>query len=223
MWWDLLPLDFGPCPPTKGEIFSALHYAFLAESGYKLRPKYGPDGSHHLGKQRATYVAKTTHQSQHYWIMDAIHAFDGRRLTLKGISKSKHPHEIPIGRFLTSGTLAVDPKNDYAPIYEVLQLPLDDDIEIIVMPQLHLFDSPASDSVGELLERFREIFELHRKGFSPVSPWLAPDCSSLIVAVAPARTSDIGHAEMTIDDPSLRPFYALTPDQLAAYNFFGTL
>lgn len=42
MWWDLLPPDFNPRPPTKGEIFWTLHYAFLAESGYKLRPKYEP-------------------------------------------------------------------------------------------------------------------------------------------------------------------------------------
>ncbi len=92
--------------------------------------------------------------------MDATRASDGRLLTLKGISKSKHPHEVPIGRFLTSATLAADLKNHCVPIYDVLQSPLDDDIEIIIMPRLRFFDSPAFDTVGELLECFRQIFEV---------------------------------------------------------------
>ncbi|PBK89999.1 hypothetical protein ARMGADRAFT_1014663 [Armillaria gallica] len=215
MWWDLLPTDFDPRPPTKGEIFWTLHYAFLAESGYKLRPKYEPGWKPPPWKTKGEMMCSEDYTPySHYWIMDATRTSDGRLLTLKGISKSKHPHEVPIGRFLSSATLAADPKNHCVPIYDVLQSPLDDDIEIIVMPRLRFFDSPAFDTVGELLECFRQIFEgiefmhkhfvahrdctlmnimldpskLYPKGFSPVSPWLAPDHSSLRKAKHITRT-----------------------------------
>lgn len=79
---------------------------------------------------------------------------------LKKIKKSEHPHEVDIGLFLSSGPLVSNPRNHCVPSLEVLQSPEDDDLFIIVMPFLRQFDSPDFDTVGEVLEFIRQLFEV---------------------------------------------------------------
>ncbi|KAK0454495.1 hypothetical protein EV421DRAFT_1757217 [Armillaria borealis] len=206
MWWDLLPSEFEPRSTTKGEIFWALHQPFLAESGYNLRAKYEPGSKPPQWKTRGDMVCSEDHTPYpHNGIMDATRASNERLLTLKAISKSRHPYEVTIGRFLSSPPMDSHPKNHCVPVFDVLQSPLDNDIEIIVMPRLRSFDSPAFDTVGEFLDCFRQIFEgiefmhthmvahrdctsinimldaseLYPEGFSPVNPWLVPNHSGL--------------------------------------------
>ncbi|KAK0203504.1 hypothetical protein DFS33DRAFT_808094 [Desarmillaria ectypa] len=77
MWWDLLPPEFNPRPPTKGDIFWTLHQAFLAESGYKLRPKYEPGWKPPLWKTESEMIfSEEDTPYAHYWIMDATRASD---------------------------------------------------------------------------------------------------------------------------------------------------
>ncbi|PBK85266.1 hypothetical protein ARMGADRAFT_942249, partial [Armillaria gallica] len=208
-----------PGPPPQGEIFWSLHQAFLAGSGYRLRPKYEPGWKPPPWKTEIEMIFSEEYDTYaHRSIMDATRASDGCPLTLKSVSKSIHPHEVPIGRFLSSQPLASDPKNHCVPIYDILQSPLDDDVQIIVMPRLYDFNRTPFDTVGELLECFRQIFEgiefmhkhfvahrqifsdctllnipldpskMYPKGFNPVSPGLAPNRSSLKKAKHITRT-----------------------------------
>jgi hypothetical protein len=93
-------------------------------------------------------------------MLDATRIADGRFVYLKIISKSVHPFEADIGLFFSSGTLGPDPRNHCVPIYEVLQLPDDDDRIILVMPLLRDYFDPRFDTVGEVVEFFRQMFEV---------------------------------------------------------------
>ncbi|KAK0209375.1 hypothetical protein IW262DRAFT_1281596 [Armillaria fumosa] len=206
MWWDLLPPEFNPGPPPKGEVFWSLHQAFLAESGYKLHPKYEPRWKLPPWKTEFDMIFSEEYDTyKKRSIMDAMHVSDGHLLTLKSISKSVHPHKVLIGRFLSSQPLASDQKNHCVPIFDVLQSPFDDDVEIIIMPHLYNFNETPFDTVGELLDYFHQIFEgvefmhkhfvahrqvyptsvhligykMYPKGFNSVSLNLAPNRSDL--------------------------------------------
>lgn len=84
---------------------------------------------------------------------------DGVDLMLKLVSQAKHPYEINIGLYFSQTVLASHPKNHCVPILGVLDLPDDDDLKIIVMPLLREIDDPCFDTVGEVVEMFRQIFE----------------------------------------------------------------
>jgi hypothetical protein len=67
---------------------------------------------------------------------------------------------VDIGRFLSSEPLASDPLNHCVPIYDVLQVPDDDDKVLLVMPLLRDYNSPRFDTFGEVLDFFKQIFEV---------------------------------------------------------------
>ncbi|KAK0474525.1 hypothetical protein IW261DRAFT_1341496 [Armillaria novae-zelandiae] len=212
MWWDLLPPEFNPGPPPKGEIFWSLHQAFLAESGYKLRPKYEPGWQPPPWKTEFEMIFSAEYDTyKKRSIMDATRASDGRLLTLKSVSKSVHPHEAPIGRFLSSPPLASDPKNHCVPIFDVLQSPLDDDVQIIVMPRLYDFNDTPFDTVGELLDCFRQIFEgvefMHKHFVAHRQVYLAfvldmHDCTLLNIVLDPDKMYPEGFNPVS---PNLAP------------------
>ncbi len=91
--------------------------------------------------------------------MDAVRVSDGTQVILKAVSFRDHPDEVNLC-IMFSDKLARDPRNHCVQILEVLQSPLDPDIHIIVMPQLRRFDDLPFETVGELLDAFRQIFEV---------------------------------------------------------------
>ncbi len=91
--------------------------------------------------------------------MDAVRISDGSQVILKTVSFRDHPDEVNLC-ILFSEKLARDPRNHCVQILEVLRSPLDADIHIIVMPQLRRFDDLPFDTVGELVDAFRQIFEV---------------------------------------------------------------
>jgi hypothetical protein len=46
------------------------------------------------------------------------------------------------------------------PIYDVLEVPTDDDLAIIVMPLLRDASDPYFDSVGEVVDCIHQLFEV---------------------------------------------------------------
>ncbi|GBE80573.1 hypothetical protein SCP_0302880 [Sparassis crispa] len=78
---------------------------------------------------------------------------------LKRISTSIHPYEIEIGQFFSSEPLASDARNHCVPIYDVLRLPDDEDIALLVMPLLRGYNDPRIQTIGEAVDFFRQIFE----------------------------------------------------------------
>jgi len=89
--------------------------------------------------------------------MDATRLQDGKFVMLKLIKKSVHPYEAEIGTFFSSEPLAANPRNHCVPILEVLQIPDDEDELFLVMPLLREHDDPRFDTIGEVVEFFRQI------------------------------------------------------------------
>ena len=100
-------------------------------------------------------------------IMDATRMKDGTTVILKRILKSIHPFESGIGLFLSSPPLTADPRNHCCPIFEVLDDPEDADVQLIVMPMLREYYEPKLTTIGEVMEMFRQLFEV--APFSSVS------------------------------------------------------
>lgn len=97
---------------------------------------------------------------QHNSAIDAQRRSDGELLMLKRTKKSLFPHETEIGVFFSTEPNSGDPRNHCIPIYEILQVPDDDEIQIVVMPMLRVHDDPRFDTIGEAVEFFRQIFEV---------------------------------------------------------------
>lgn len=80
---------------------------------------------------------------------------------LKKVSKTYHPEEADIHEFLTADPFDSYPENHCAPLYETLQSPNDEDITLLVLPLYRRFDDPPFETVGEIVEFFRQIFEVN--------------------------------------------------------------
>ncbi|CAK5274856.1 unnamed protein product [Mycena citricolor] len=124
---------------------------FLQKAGYRLRPKFHPDFVGPIGDQIAQ------HPKKH--IMDADRIYDGQQVMLKCISKRKFPHEVEIGQLFSTDAMAKNPRNRCIPILDTLDDPYDGDKQIIVMPRLIRFDEPLFDTVGEVVDCFRQLAE----------------------------------------------------------------
>ena len=97
---------------------------------------------------------------QYSQLMDAIRISDGKAVGLKKVSKSRHPYEAEIGQFFSSDPLAKDPRNHCIPTLEILSVPDDADLLIIVMPLLRQYASPPFDTFGETMECIRQLLEV---------------------------------------------------------------
>ena len=75
-----------------------------------------------------------------------------------------HPHEVEIGRYFSSESLQADPANHCVPIYDVIPIP-DEQRVIIVMPLLRDYVSPSFFTFGEVVECFRQLFEVRFNHF----------------------------------------------------------
>jgi hypothetical protein len=81
-------------------------------------------------------------------------------VALKKINKTKFPYETDIALFVSSESLSSDPENHCIPVYEVLQVPDNKDLVILVMPFLREYFDPRFDTVGEILECYRQILQV---------------------------------------------------------------
>ena len=93
-------------------------------------------------------------------MLDAVRLSDRIPVMLKGVEKSVCPNEVEITTLLGSPPLSSDPRNHCPTVFEVLQVPDDDDIQILVMPLLRRHNTPRFDTVGEALECIRQIAEV---------------------------------------------------------------
>ncbi|KAG1801886.1 uncharacterized protein BJ212DRAFT_1571223 [Suillus subaureus] len=145
---------------TENEIWWRDHYNFLNEKGYKLRNRYSPDWvPSWANTNKASINCEDGVRSPHYRLLDAQRTRDGVRVSLKSIVISRHPYEIEIGRFFCTSPLSEDPANHCVPIYDVLEVPTNGDLAIIVMPLLRDATEPYFDSVGEVVDCIHQLFE----------------------------------------------------------------
>ncbi|KAF4577159.1 hypothetical protein EYR36_005146 [Pleurotus pulmonarius] len=153
-------------PGTKGgklvryEFFWRDHCNWLLSKGYRLRSRYQPDWRPSWeGTKKPWDMCTDSVLPRHPSVLDAQRSSNGELLMLKRVKKALHPHEAEIGQFFSSNTIATDSRNHCVPIYDVLEVPDDDNLIILVMPLLRDHGSPAFDTIGEAVEFFRQVFE----------------------------------------------------------------
>ena len=91
--------------------------------------------------------------------MDAVRTSDNDIVALKKVSKTDHEYEVEISKFFSSGDLHKDPRNHCVPVFDVLNVPDQPDVQIIVMPLLRRCNDPRWDTVGEVVAFFKQILE----------------------------------------------------------------
>ncbi|KAJ7162129.1 hypothetical protein C8R46DRAFT_1000083 [Mycena filopes] len=146
---------------SKGEIYWRDHQPWLKECGYILRPRYQPDWvpSWRKDPSELAIVSEDGISLQSNRIMDAVRVEDGALVALKLISKSAHPDEAKIFDYFSSPELASETRNHCLPLLAQLSPPDDDDAVIFVMKLMRRYDRPRFDTIGEVVEFFRQIFE----------------------------------------------------------------
>ncbi|KAH7906825.1 hypothetical protein BJ138DRAFT_1071218 [Hygrophoropsis aurantiaca] len=154
------PEGFKPDKLAGNEAWWSNHYQWLKDCGYLLRIRYSPQWVPSWKNSKRDWI--DCEDSQIPWvthILDATRLSDNTFVTLKIISKSVHPYEVDIGQYFSSESVASDPANHCVPIYEVLEIPNEPDRVILVMPLLRLYDDPRFDTIGEVMECLRQLFE----------------------------------------------------------------
>jgi hypothetical protein len=68
--------------------------------------------------------------------------------------------EAQLAEYLSDPSLESDPRNHCVPIYDILEVPGKKDEILIVMPVLSCFDSPALETVGEVVVCLQQIIEV---------------------------------------------------------------
>lgn len=92
--------------------------------------------------------------------MDATVRSTGEMVALKRIRLNLHPYEREISEYFSTDVLAADPRNHCIPVYEVLEVPDDADMIILVMPFMRLWDlTPKFMTIGEVIDFLTQIFE----------------------------------------------------------------
>ncbi|KAG5350233.1 hypothetical protein C0989_012006 [Termitomyces sp. Mn162] len=153
---------FEPGDLSPREIFWRDHYNFLKKHGYTLRARYNPDRVPSWKKEKYTSKRFTDFEdgqySRHGKILDATRA-DGTLVVLKDVSIDTKEHEIRIGKEFSSGALATHPKNHCVPFLEVIYPQEGSRTAFIVMPYLLETNYPSFQTIGEVVDYFRQIFE----------------------------------------------------------------
>ena len=91
---------------------------------------------------------------------DATRFSDDRIAVIKKVKTSDHPIEEQIFRFLMDTPQSIDPRDHSVPVYDVLQSPIDQDVILLVMPYLVPVEQYRFATGGEVMEYFRQLFEV---------------------------------------------------------------
>ncbi|KAJ7449470.1 hypothetical protein B0H11DRAFT_2078783 [Mycena galericulata] len=135
------------------ERFWADRRDWLKEKGYVLRPRYqegwvpswkGTKKYHGRCEDGIAVMQK---------IMDATRIQDGNFVMMKQIRKKDHPFEVDLATWLSAEPQRSDPQNHCVPIYEVLQLPDDPDMHILVMLRSMSLGSTQSEKSSRSLDK----------------------------------------------------------------------
>ncbi|KAG7098231.1 hypothetical protein E1B28_000198 [Marasmius oreades] len=137
---------------------------WLKEKGYLFRPRYrpgwvpswnfNPEDEYNWIRAEDAQVRNTVR------FMDAERVKDGDIVYFKRLH-STSTHEIAMIRLLASEPFAADPRNHCVPCYSILNVPdtIAKDNILVEMPFLTDWFSPEFETVGEVLEFFRQTLE----------------------------------------------------------------
>ncbi|KAH0588525.1 hypothetical protein H2248_004358 [Termitomyces sp. 'cryptogamus'] len=141
-----------------GEVFWRDQCRFLKEHGYTLRARYQPDWKPSwLGTSKKFYECEDSEILLNPNVMDASR--NDKSLVMLKCLHRKHNHlEILLGKVLSRVNPQCFPGNHCVPFLDVLEPP-DCEYVIVVMPYLVRWDIVPFETIGEIIEFFRQIFE----------------------------------------------------------------
>ncbi|KIK80108.1 hypothetical protein PAXRUDRAFT_833708 [Paxillus rubicundulus Ve08.2h10] len=143
----------------EGERWWRDHYQWLYEAGYQLRPRYHPEWVASWKTRNLDWTDCEDSMVQLTNPMDATRLSDGRCVAIKRLKISTHPIEVAIAQYFCNEELRTDPTNHTVPTFDVLHPPDEADCALLVMPLLLPYDEPPFETIGEVVEFFRQVFE----------------------------------------------------------------
>ncbi|KAJ7268130.1 kinase-like domain-containing protein [Mycena haematopus] len=142
----------------EGEFFWYNRREWLKDFGYLLR-RY-QDDSAPPSKRPFDALGHEEHQSQsHPDVMDATVIADGSFVMMKYIELRAPSEELDIAVWFSAEPQRSDPANHCVSILRVLSDPKEPGWAIIVMPLLREYNKPPFDTVGEVVEFFKQTFD----------------------------------------------------------------
>ncbi|KAI0358582.1 hypothetical protein OH77DRAFT_1502437 [Trametes cingulata] len=146
---------------NEGERWWRDHHAWLAERGYALRPRYKPGWTPSWKARPKAFAMdyEDWYPARRAFLLDAVRVSDNTLVVLKQVKKSWNPDEVKLHQYLCSEPLLSDVRNHTVPLLEVIQVPDDDDVTILVLPLLRACNSPPWLSIGEVVSFLTQIFE----------------------------------------------------------------
>ncbi|KAG6910423.1 hypothetical protein DXG01_010778 [Tephrocybe rancida] len=144
---------------TQGEILWRDHYNFLKEHGYTLRKRYEPGWvPSWLNTSQKPRSCEDGLRAPNYQILD-VTCVDGSLAAVKRVDVKKHPEELALTKHMSSGAFVSHPRNHCVPILDIIDPPEGSHTAFIVMPFLFELDFPSFETIGEVVECCRQIFE----------------------------------------------------------------
>ncbi|KAJ7091962.1 kinase-like domain-containing protein [Mycena belliarum] len=148
------------------ELFWRDHYSWLKDSGYLLRPRYSPRWSAPwMGTNKPSMNFEESVLPLSGIVMDATRTSDGSYVVLKRVHRprpsatSGAPREAQMFQKFATEPLASDPKNHCIRLTEHLQVPDNEDTDLIVMPLLFRWNQYPFLTIGEALDFLSQVFE----------------------------------------------------------------
>ncbi|KAF9258863.1 hypothetical protein L218DRAFT_934394 [Marasmius fiardii PR-910] len=138
---------------------------WLKDQGYLLRPRFRPGWvPSWSAENRAGRMGAEDGQARSaVRFMDAERVSDGAIVYFKRLSSTepRNVTEIAMIRLLDSEPFANNPRNHCVPCYNILQVPetIEKDQLLLVMPFLTGCFTPDFETVGEVIEFFRQTLE----------------------------------------------------------------
>lgn len=99
-------------------------------------------------------------------LMDATRVEDGQQVILKQLYTPDSPGEVDLGRLFSKEPHANHAHNHCVRIYDVLDVPDEEGLVLLVMPFLSDWRTPEFDTVGEFVGFVQQIFEVSAICFS---------------------------------------------------------
>ncbi|KIM39283.1 hypothetical protein M413DRAFT_447226 [Hebeloma cylindrosporum] len=142
---------------TRAEKFWISLQPHLLSRGYRLRARYDPEWipswTNIPGASPVDY--EDSLRSIHSAVVDAVRISDGPKVVIKKVDLSTN--ELPLGVKLSSAELRSDPRNHAVPILDVVLIPGNDEVALLVMPFLMDFHDLPFRRVGEVVEMVEQL------------------------------------------------------------------
>ncbi|TFK74325.1 hypothetical protein BDN72DRAFT_81534 [Pluteus cervinus] len=143
------------------ELFWQDHAAWLESNGYKLRARYQPGWEPNIPVSRLIPSSNEDFFSMaRMAIVDAVRMEDGKRVLLKRVLRSDHPHEVAITKYFSTTPLSNDTRNHCVQLQDMLYPANRPDTTILVFPFLQQLTALRFDTIAEILDFIRQIFGL---------------------------------------------------------------